>query len=138
MKTIIKIDPDKEYNSAKQAIAALGVKGGVSSEISSLDSSVDNLKTVINVLMERATPNKRPKSPKKTRRKKKQKSRTEFNKLPSEKFPNLEVKENIVEASQAPVCSCCSKRMTKSGLYKTSEKLEVIPKQYYIVRHKRV
>ncbi|SMF84814.1 IS66 family transposase, partial [Pseudobacteriovorax antillogorgiicola] len=31
-----------------------------------------------------------------------------------------------------------SKRMTKSGLYKTSEKLEVIPKQYYIVRHKRV
>lgn len=138
MKTIVKIDPEKEYNSAKQAIAALGLRDGVSSEISTLDSSVDNLKTVINVLMERATPKKRTRPPKKHKKSQKAKARPEFDKLPSEKFPELEVKENIIKADETPKCSCCFREMSESGLYKSSEKLEVIPKQYFIVRHKRV
>lgn len=138
MKTVVKIDPDKEYNKAKQVISELGLGGDMNSQISSLDKSVDNLKTVINVLLERATPKKRTKpSRKSNKNKKKAKDSSDFGKLPSQKFPELEVKENIIKIDVPPECSSCHRPMTESGLYKTSEKLEVIPKQYFIVRSKR-
>ena len=138
MKTIVKIDPDKEYSLAKQAISSLGQLQGSSSEISSLDSSVDNLKTVINVLLERATPKKRPKTPKKSKKKNKAKPRSSCEKLPSDRFPELEIEECIVSDDVAPICGCCNNVMTASGLFKASEKLEVVPKKYFISRSKRV
>jgi len=137
MKTIVKINPEIEYNSAKEIIAAIGESGKIKENISDLDSAVDNMKTVINVLIERATPKKRTKPAKKTRKNKKKK-RSDFDKLPSEKFPDLNVTEEVSRPLEAPLCSCCNQKMTETGLYKTSEKLEVIPKQYHIVRNKRV
>jgi transposase len=138
MKTIVKIDPDKEYNLAKQAISSLGQSQGTRLELSYLDSSVDNLKTVINVLLERAAPKKRKRPPKRTKKNKKDQSRLKAEKLPSERFPELQIEENIVNDSSPPTCNCCNKLMSPSGLYKTAEKLEVIPKKYYISRSKRV
>ena len=143
MKTVAKINPENEYESAKQIIASLGCGKSTSNgaDLKNLDESVDNLKTVINVLMERLSPPKKQNPPKNNKDKDKDKNpkeRTEFKKLPSERFPNLEVEENIVPAEVTPVCKCCNKEMTESGMYKTSEKVEVIPKRYYIVRNKRV
>ena len=138
MKTVVKIDPEKEYSSAKQIIASLGSVNGISSEVSSLDGSLDNLKTVINVLLDRARPKKRPKPRKNNKKNSGKKARSKFDKLPSEKFPELNVEENIIRADILPECPCCKADMLESGLYKTTEKLEVIPKQYHIVRHKRV
>lgn len=138
MKTIVKIDPEKEYDTAKKIIESLAPKNSAD-EMSSLSNSIDNLKTVINVLIERATPKKKKLPPKNTGKKKdSKKPREDFDKLPSEKFPELEVQENIIRAEETPKCPCCEGEMRESGLYKISEKLEVIPKQYYIVRHKRV
>ena len=139
MKTVVKIDPKKEYLSAKKALEVIAGDVSSSVQVNSLDDSLDNLNTVINVLIERLTPKKR-KKPKKisNRRKENLSPRSNFEKLPSEKFPELEVEENIQTANETPKCPCCSEKMKESGLYKTSEKLEVIPKKYYIVRNKRV
>ena len=138
MKTIVKIDPDKEYELAKKAIASIGQGTSSTDQINCLDSSVDNLKTVINVLIERATPKERTKPPKKSNKNIKKENKESSEKLPSQKFPDLEVEENIVRDDSPPICGCCNSAMQESGLYKTSEKLEVIPKRYYIVRNKRV
>lgn len=139
MKTIVKIDPEKEYISAKNIVESISSRGDLESEASSLGESIDNLKTVINVLIERSTPKKRKRPPKKNKRKKSSESKPrDFDKLPSEKFPDLDVEETIVALPTPPVCECCNNEMKESGLYKTSEKLEVIPKQYYIVRQKKV
>lgn len=137
MKTVVKIDPEREYSSAKQVLADLSLQSCRREDISTLDSSIDNMKTVINVLMERLSPKPR-KPPKKVKKKKKERVREDFSKLPSEKYPDLEVEEKIVRASEAPECPCCNSQMHESGLYKTSEKLEVIPKRYFISRNKRV
>lgn len=140
MKTIVKIDPEKEYESAKKVISSLALTSDSSSDLATLDGSVDNLKTVINVLIERATPKKKKKHPKNTRRRPRNDSklRKDFDKLPSQKFPDLAVKEQIIRDEKVPKCPCCQKEMKEAGLYKTAEKLEVIPKQYYIIRNKRV
>lgn len=134
----VKIDPEKEYESAKRTLESLSLKVSQDDEISSLGGSIDNLKTVINVLMERATPKKRIRGEDKKPKKGKNGRRQEFDKLPSEKFPDLEVKEEVIRAAEVPVCSCCNKEMSESGLFKTSEKLEVMPKCYFITKSKRV
>jgi transposase len=64
-------------------------------------------------------------------------SRAEANKLPSMRYPDLEVKEEIISLEQLPVCPCCQSSMRESGLFDISEKLEVIPKIFYILRTKR-
>lgn len=138
MKTVVKIDPEKEYQLAKDIIESLTNGEQKPEDLPSLDSSVDNLKTVINVLIERATPKPRATPKKTSKNRKNRKPRSEFDKLPSQKFPHLKVNEEIFEADESPSCPCCNKEMKPSGLYKTSEKLEVIPKQYYITRTKRV
>ena len=63
--------------------------------------------------------------------------RGETKKLPSERFPDLEVKEDIVYPDKTPQCPCCNEAMKESGLFDTSEKLETVPKKYYIIRNKR-
>lgn len=141
MKTIVKIDPEKEYNSAKLSLVEIESRLGKDDSLSSVDKSLDNLNTVINVLKERLGPKKRKKPPKKTNRdlvRKRKRENEEKNKLPSEKFPDLNIEEKIVRDEHPPYCECCNAQMSESGLYKTSEKLEVIPKQYYIIRKQRV
>lgn len=139
MKTVVKINPEEEYNSAKTQLEFLLRKtSAFDTEFSKIGNSVDNMKTVINVLMERLTPKPKPKKVPKKKKKKKKKPREDFNKLPSEKYPNLDIEEHVVEADETPLCSCCNQTMKPSGLFNTSEKLEVVPKRYYIQRNKRV
>jgi transposase len=140
MKTVVKINPDKEYEKAKDLITDLSYKLQDTDSIAGLGDSVDNLKTVINVLMEREEARRgRPKPPKKeTKKDQKKKEREESKKLPSEKFPNVEVDEQIKRPDEIPLCPCCNEEMKESGLFDTSEKLETIPQTYYIKRTKRV
>ena len=79
-----------------------------------------------------------PKLNPKSKGRKKGQDRGEVKKLPSERYPNLEVRENIIKEDNEPNCPCCNEKMKESGLFDTSEKLEVQPKLYYIVRNKKV
>lgn len=58
--------------------------------------------------------------------------------LPSERYPNVEVIEKLVELDKRPQCACCSKDMKDSGLTENSEYLTVIPRRFYVVRQMRV
>jgi hypothetical protein len=53
MKTVVKIDPELEYENAKKIIDLVSKQILDSEQISSLDSSVANLATVARVLLER-------------------------------------------------------------------------------------
>jgi transposase len=59
-------------------------------------------------------------------------------KKPSERYPHLPVREQLVVAMIAPQCLCCGEVMTDSGMTEDSEQLTVIPKKYEIVLQKRV
>lgn len=58
--------------------------------------------------------------------------------LPSERYPNVDIIEKIVELNKLPSCPCCSGQMKNSGLTEDSEYLTVIPRRFYIVQQKRV
>ena len=109
----------------------------------SLDSSLENLITVARVLIEREErrrgkkKDKVPKENKPMKGRKKGSKRKEVKKLPSERYPNLEVKEKTIYPERTPDCPCCESEMKLSGLFDTTEKLEIIPKKYYIQRDKR-
>jgi transposase len=142
MKTVAKIDPEKEYEIAKNLIELASQKQLDSQQAGSLDSSVDNLITAARVLMEREERRRgasavAPNNPSPKGRKNGE-TREESNKLPSKRFPNLEIHEEILPPDHLPVCNCCQSVMKQSGLFEVSEKIEVIPKQYYIRRIKRV
>ena len=99
MKKVAKIDPEKEYKNAKNIIEQAA--GGHLSDdnAGSLDASVDNLVTAARVLMEREERRRgRKKTPKEARPKgrKKGDKRREGNRIPSERFLDLEIKEKIV------------------------------------------
>ena len=139
MKTVAKINPEEEYERAKKLIEAGVWKNPV--EATDLDKSVDNLITAARVLMEREDLRRgKKKTPKTNKPKGKGKGETQkgTKKLPSERFPNLEIKEEVIKEEHPPLCPCCNEVMKESGLFDTSEKLEIIPKQYYIQRSKRV
>ena len=59
-------------------------------------------------------------------------------KKPSERYPNIPVREVLITESPPPSCPCCSKAMTESGMTEDSEQLTVIPKKYEIILQKRV
>lgn len=59
-------------------------------------------------------------------------------KLPSERYPNIPVREQVITQNPAPTCAQCGSVMTDSGLTEDSEQLTVIPKKYEINRIKRV
>jgi transposase len=59
-------------------------------------------------------------------------------KRPSERYPNIPVREVIISADQIPDCEVCGKLMSDSGMTEDSEQLTVIPKKYEIVVYKRV
>ena len=58
-------------------------------------------------------------------------------KKPSERYPNLTVREEEIKIDPAPACPCCGDTMSDSGMTEDSEKLTVIPKKYEIIRQKR-
>jgi len=143
MKTVVKIDPEKEYENAKKLIELATKQRLDTVAAGSLDSSVDNLITAARVLMEReeirrGRKHEPPKETVKPKGRHKGEEREESKKLPSERFPNLEIKEDIISPEHPPRCPCCNEIMKESGLFDISEKLEVIPKQYYIQRNKRI
>lgn len=59
-------------------------------------------------------------------------------KKPSERYPDIPVREWVVTQDPAPSCPCCSKIMTESGMTEDSEQLTVIPKKYEILRQMRM
>jgi transposase len=77
------------------------------------------------------------KSDKKSIDNKKKKEPRKRVRLPSERYPNLDIIEKEVTLDELPTCPCCSSQMSDSGMTEDSEYLTVIPKQYYVVRQKR-
>ena len=58
--------------------------------------------------------------------------------LPSEQYPKARIKDETVSDTTPPMCPDCTKDMTDSGLRETSERLELIPMELFIVRQHRV
>lgn len=58
-------------------------------------------------------------------------------KKPSERYPNLAVREEEIKQDPLPSCPCCGDAMSDSGMTEDSEQLTVIPKKYEIIRQKR-
>ena len=143
MKTIVKINPEKEYENAKNILEEITENITPSTDkLTSMDSSLDNLITVTRVLIEReerrrGIKKEPPKEVKPKGRKKGESPKQGYKKLPSEKFLDLEIKEKTICPEVSPICPCCSKEMQASGLFDITEKLEIIPKQYYMERTKR-
>jgi hypothetical protein len=140
MKTVSKINPEEEYELAKKLIELAGQKALDKDNLTALDSSVDNLITAARILMDReerrrGQPKPAPSNVPKGRQN--GESREEGKKLPSKRYPDLEIKEEVISLPP-PICSCCQSPMKESGLFEVSEKLELIPKKYFIQRTKRV
>lgn len=55
-------------------------------------------------------------------------------KLPSERYPNVPVREELVPFDDIPTCDACGKNLVDSGMTEDSEQLNVIPKKFEIVR----
>lgn len=58
-------------------------------------------------------------------------------KKPSERYPNVPVRDVPLTFSTAPNCSLCCNQMSDSGMTENSEVLTVIPKKFEIIRYKR-
>jgi transposase len=141
MKTVAKINPEEEYENAKKIIELAGDQMLDAGSLGSLEGSVDNLITTARILIEREERRRGQRKPPKDLKpkgRKKGEKRSEANKLPSKRFPNLPIKEKVIRLDNPPSCPCCNKQMKESGLFDISESLEVIPKKYYIVLTKRV
>ena len=59
-------------------------------------------------------------------------------KKPSERYPNIPVREVVISQEPIPGCLSCGKVMTNSGMTEDSEQLNVIPKKFEIILQKRV
>lgn len=59
-------------------------------------------------------------------------------KKPSERYPNIPVREVIIEMNPLPACGSCEKEMLKTSMTEDSEQLTVIPKKYEIILQKKV
>jgi transposase len=56
---------------------------------------------------------------------------------PSERYPNVPVREVPLTVLPPPSCGTCGKQMSDSGMTEDSEQLTVIPKKFEIIRYKR-
>jgi transposase len=54
-------------------------------------------------------------------------------KLPSERYPNIPVRNELVPFDDIPTCDACGKVLTDSGMTEESEQLNVIPKRFEII-----
>jgi transposase len=59
-------------------------------------------------------------------------------KKPSERYPNIPVREVVITMDPVPDCLACGKLMSSSGMTEDSEQLNVIPKKYEIILQKRM
>jgi transposase len=140
MKKVSKIDPEKEYELAKKIIELASVQALNKDDVTTLDTSVANIVTAVRVLMEReALRRGNPSLPKEKKPKGRQQgeAREESKKLPSLKYPDILIEVEVVLPLTVPICACCQSIMKESGLFEVSEKLEVIPKKYFVKRIKR-
>jgi transposase len=55
-------------------------------------------------------------------------------KQPSERYPNIPVREELLPFPEVPLCDACGKVLTDSGMTEDSEQLNVIPKKFEIIR----
>ncbi len=58
-------------------------------------------------------------------------------KRPSERYPNIPVREVPITLNPIPGCESCGKQMSDSGMTENSEQLTMIPKKYEVIRFKR-
>jgi transposase len=58
-------------------------------------------------------------------------------KKPSERYPNVPVREDKIVFASIPECESCGKPMTDSGMFEESEQLNVIPKKFEIIKFLR-
>jgi len=58
--------------------------------------------------------------------------------LPSERNPNLPIREEEVCLVNSPTCNNCHKEMTKTSLYESSEQLNLLPAKFEIIRQKKM
>jgi transposase len=75
---------------------------------------------------------------KKPEKKKKEEPPKPQIKRPSERYPNVPVRDEVISLEPAPNCNVCGFVMKDSGMTEDSEQLTVIPKKYEITRLKRV
>lgn len=68
---------------------------------------------------------------------KKEKSTEPRKRLPSERYPNIPVREINLTLDPTPGCTACGKQMSDSGMTEDSEQLNVIQKKYEILKYKR-
>jgi transposase len=59
-------------------------------------------------------------------------------KKPSERYPNIPIREQIITIDPVPNCLSCHGVMSDSGMTEDAEQLTVIPKKYEITLQKRV
>ena len=59
-------------------------------------------------------------------------------KKPSNRYPNIPVREVIIDLVNAPSCNSCGEKMLKTSMTEDSEQLTVIPKKYEILVEKKV
>lgn len=57
--------------------------------------------------------------------------------LPSERYPNIPIKEEELTFIEPPKCKTCGNQMKDTGLIEVSEHLTVIPAKYMVVRQKK-
>lgn len=74
---------------------------------------------------------------KKSEKPKEPKKRETPRKKPSERYPNLPVREVVIDMVPVPNCKSCGSDMQDSGMTENSEQLTVIPKKYEICLQKR-
>jgi transposase len=59
-------------------------------------------------------------------------------KQPSERYPNIPVREEVIGINPPPNCTSCGEVMLATSMTEDSEQLTVIPKKYEIILQKRI
>lgn len=59
-------------------------------------------------------------------------------KKPSERYPNIPVREVVIAMNPVPNCQACGSLMSDSGMSEDAEQLTVIPKKFEILLQKRI
>jgi transposase len=65
------------------------------------------------------------------------KPRGKTTKLPSERYPDATIREEEINFSEPPACSCCGSAMRDSGMTEDSEYLDVESKEFIVVQQRR-
>ena len=58
-------------------------------------------------------------------------------KKPSERYPNVTIREIPIKLDQLPGCDACGKQMSDSGMTEDSEQLTMTPKKFEILKYMR-